>query len=228
MQLSLSLVLARLMFAARRSWLLPICLIPIALPTVATSMMWKSILDYESGALNAVLTAIGIGPKPWLSTTPLFPGLGSALSPNWAQLSVLLTDTWIWLPFLLGAEMIAFARVPKHLIESAYLEGATENTIFWRLACPLSSPYLLILLFIRFLDSYRTFDTVWAFFGRLPAVEHFSARVYSLGYFDRDYFSAMILVIIGVTAISPVSAILLTLTKKILIGTAEEPDASLN
>jgi multiple sugar transport system permease protein len=227
-QFCLSMILARLLFATRRSWLLPICLVPIALPPIATAMMWKAILDYESGAVNVVFKAIGLGAKPWLSTAPVFPGLSSGVSLNWAQLSVFITDTWTWLPFLVGSELIAFSRVPNHLIESAGLEGATDGIVFWRLACPLSAPYLLIIIFVRFMDSYRTFDTVWAFFGRLPPVEHFSARVYSLGYFERDYLSALILVLIGILAISPAGAVLLSITKRIVVGTAEEPDASAN
>lgn len=200
-QFCVSLMLARLLFYARRSWLLPVCLVPLALPPIATAMMWKALFDYQSGPVNIILTTVGLNPAPWLSTVRVFPSLNVALSPNWAQISVLLTDTWAWLPFLVGAELLAFARVPQHFIESATLEGATDGVVFWKLVCPLSWPYLVILFFIRFLDSYRTFDTVWAFFGRLSAVEHFSARVYSMGYFERDYRSSIILVAIGVIAI---------------------------
>ena len=225
-QFCLSLILARLLFHARSSWLLPVCLIPIALPPIATAMMWKALFDFQSGIVNTILTAIGVSAKPWLSTAPLLGSMFSSISVNWAQFSVLLTDTWTWLPFLVGAELLAFARVPRHLLESAAIEGASVGAVFWKIVCPLSRPYLTVLLFIRFLDSFRTFDTVWAFFGRLPAVEHFSARVYAMGYFERDYRASLLLIGIGLLAISPVSAVLLSVSRRVLLRTAGDLDAA--
>jgi multiple sugar transport system permease protein len=227
-QFFVSLMLARLLFHARGSWLLSICLIPIAIPPIATAMMWKALFDFQSGAINIMLSAVGLSPIPWLSTIPLFPSSPAGLSVTWAQLSIFLTDTWAWLPFLVGAQLLAFGRVPHHLIESAALEGATDGDVFWKVICPLSRSYLVILFFLRFLDSYRTFDTVWAFFGRLPAVEQFSARVYSVGYFERDYVSSLLLVAIGVVAISPVSTSLLAIARRVLVRDGKDLNAATN
>jgi ABC-type sugar transport system permease subunit len=225
-QFCTSLLIARLLFHARRTWLLPVCLIPLALPPVATAMMWKALLDYQSGGVNVLLRALGLSAIPWLSTAPVFSSLSSLHAINWAQTSVLLTDTWTWLPFLVGAELLAFGRVPKSLIESAGLEGASQGTIFWTIVCPLSWSYLAVLFFIRFLDLYRLFDAIWAFFGRLPAVEHFSSRIYAIGYFDRDYVSSLLLAAMGVIIISPISTCILTIARRLLIRAGAGVDAA--
>jgi multiple sugar transport system permease protein len=218
-----ALSISRALFEARRfSVSVVILFIPLAMTPVATSLMWKSLFDFQFGPINGSLGHLGIPRIPWLSTLPvLSPAeLGSFSEFNWGQLSIFIADTWLWIPFLVGGQLLCFSRVSRHLLESAKLEGATDKLAFRRIVFPLSLPYLLLLFFLRFVDCFRIFDTAWAFFGELGAASHFTTRVYSQAFFERDYLLSGALALTGVVLITPFVALLLKGARKLLLSVA--------
>jgi multiple sugar transport system permease protein len=221
-QFSLALFLSRIIFSGKlvATRYLYLLVLPLGITPIAASLMWKSLFDYQFGPLNALLSWVGVGRLPWLSTTPLIPGdSATGFSEfNWGQLSVFLTDCWLWIPFLLGAILLACSRVPTELLESASLEEARAGRVFWNIVFPLSRPYLLLLFFLRLVDSFRFFDTDWAFFGSSPVATHLSARVYSQMFLERDYTLSATLAIVGAIIISPVSGLLLSRIRKAMMS----------
>lgn len=224
-QIMLALLLARVFFSKKFSVTRYLCLLvlPIGITPIAASLMWKALFDYQFGPINGVLSLFGASRIPWLSTSPFAFRYTTAFSEvNWGQVSVLIADSWLWVPFLVGAMLLAFSRVPVNLLESALLEGASKGRVFWSIILPLSRPYLLLLFFLRFVDSFRAFDTDWAFFGASPVTSHLSGRVYSQMFLERDYSLAACFAIAGAIVISPVSTLLLSLIRRSMILVRED------
>lgn len=77
-----------------------------------------------------------------------------------------LTNT-VWglaLPHIGGAFyiylfMIFFQKIPKELIESAYIDGASNWKIFWKIIIPISKPVYLTVGILIFVGSWN--DYVW-------------------------------------------------------------------
>ncbi len=66
-------------------------------------------------------------------------------------IGIWLAHTGYGLPFAIYLLRNFFAALPRDLFESAYLDGASQWTAFWRLALPLSTPALASLAIFQFL-----------------------------------------------------------------------------
>lgn len=223
-QFTVALFLSRVLFTKKikTNRYLYLLVLPLGITPIAAALMWKSLFDYQFGPLNHLILAIGGSRIPWLSTGSPF-GTPSGFSElNWGQISILIADSWLWIPFLLGAMLVAFSRVPVDLLESAGLEGANKGRIFWSVVVPSSRSFLLLFFFLRFVDSFRLFDADWAFFGASPVSAHLSARVYSQMFLERDYTLATCFAVIGTLVITPISTWLLSLIRRSMIVVSED------
>lgn len=201
--------------------------IPLAMTPVAIGLMWRALFDFQSGPVNMLLKSAGIGAVPWLSTIPV----GLSADPvtfsefSWGQMSLLLVDSWLWIPFLIGAELLAFWRIPRAYIDSAILNGASRLRILRKVMVPLCAPYLLFFAFLRFVDAYRTFDISWAFFGEQAPLAHFTSRVFSTGYLARDYPTAASLAIAGTLLVTPIVVFVASRIRLILVDIGNEEES---
>jgi multiple sugar transport system permease protein len=230
LQFAVALLAARRLFISgpKMRWLILLLLVPLSITPIAASLMWKSLMDLQFGLLNQLIASAGLRRIPWLSTLPVsYPPVFTGFSEiNWGQVSILLADSWLWTPFLIGGQLLAFSRVPHRLLDAARLEGANSEQIFWRLVCPLSMPYLSLLFFLRFVDGYRAFDNAWAFFGEQAPIAQFTSRVYAVGYLGRDYAAAAILAIAGTLLVTPVTTYLLWRIRQILGRVSREENGN--
>jgi len=75
----------------------------------------------------------------------------------------LLGSYWgLWLPYAMSAFAIFvlkgfFDRIPKEIIESAQIDGASQFQIFTRIVLPLSQSIVLILAILTFMDLWKDY-----------------------------------------------------------------------
>lgn len=75
----------------------------------------------------------------------------------------LLDSYWgLWLPYSISAFAIFvlknfFDRIPREIIESARIDGASQLQIFMRIVLPLSRSILLILAILTFMDLWKDY-----------------------------------------------------------------------
>ncbi|MGH3098042.1 MAG: carbohydrate ABC transporter permease [Streptosporangiales bacterium] len=116
-----------------------------ALPPLVSGSVWKFLLD-DSGAVNAVLQAVGLPSVSWLS------------SPNLALWSVTAVIAWAALPFSTLIIRGGLLAVPRDLVEAAAIDGAG----YWRtqlaIVLPLLRPTLWILAILTVLYAFKSFD----------------------------------------------------------------------
>ncbi|MCL5996918.1 MAG: sugar ABC transporter permease [Chloroflexi bacterium] len=118
--------------------------LPSILPIVSTSLMWVWIFNLKWGVLNALISAVGLEPVPWLGTE------------FWAKPALVLMSLW-WT----GGNMIIYLAglkdVPRELYEAAEVDGANAWTCFRRITLPMISPTILFTVITGIIGSFQVF-----------------------------------------------------------------------
>ena len=137
-------------------------LVPWAIPTVVSALLWKWIFQAD-GAANALLgRQILWSTEGWQSV-----------------LSVIIADTWKTAPFIGLLVLAGLQTIPAEVYEAAKVDGASAMQQFWRLTLPLVKPALLVAVLFRLLDTLRMFDLPWVLVGpNKDSVETLSMLAY--------------------------------------------------
>jgi multiple sugar transport system permease protein len=140
----IGLVMALIMATAFKGQglLRTVVLVPWAVLTVVTAIMWKSIVDPNLGLVNEILGTNTV----WLGEEP------------WALIVMILADTWKTAPFMALLLLAGLQVIPSEIYEAAKVDGATAWQRFRRITLPLLMPALLVALIFRTLDALRAFD----------------------------------------------------------------------
>lgn len=104
-------------FAIRRWWikaLLPVFILPWAIPSISAYLSVHWMLNSEDGMLNTILRGIGFASPPeWLNTY------------SWAITGAIVAFIWQWLPFWTLILLAARMAIPQSVYEAADIDGAT-------------------------------------------------------------------------------------------------------
>ncbi|MFI5734251.1 carbohydrate ABC transporter permease [Kribbella sp. NPDC051587] len=123
-------------------------LIPWAIPTVVSALLWKWIFQAD-GIANAVLgTQVLWSTEGWQSV-----------------LSVIIADTWKTAPFIGLLVLAGLQTIPDEVYEAAKVDGASPWKTFTRITLPLVRPALLVAVLFRILDTLRIFDLPYVLVG---------------------------------------------------------------
>ncbi len=129
---------------------------PYALSFVGAGVIWKFIYTYkgtgigirEIGLLNAVVTALGGTPQPWLNLTP------------WNNFFLIVIMVWLQTGDAMVILSSAIKGVPAELLEAARIDGANEFKIFFSIIVPYIKGTLLTVTTTIVIFSLKTFDIV--------------------------------------------------------------------
>ncbi|MDL5206411.1 sugar ABC transporter permease [Streptomyces sp. ALI-76-A] len=147
-------------------------LVPWLLPLIVSASTWSWMLNSDSGIVNAVLHAVGIGPVNWLT------------SPSWSLASVIIANVWIGVPFNLVVLYSGLQSIPVGLYEAAALDGAGSWRRFWSITFPLLRPVSAITLLLGLVYTLKVFDIIWIMTKGGPADSSttFATWSYQLGF----------------------------------------------
>jgi len=161
LELLLGLGIAHLIHAHPPGWrfLRTSLIIPWAVPTIVNGTMWRWIYNADYGAMNALLTQLGLIDKylPWLT------------KPLTAMNLVILADIWHSVPFIALILQAALATLPVELEEAAAVDGASAWQRFWFIRLPLLRAAILVALVIRTVEAFRVFDIIYVITAGGPA-----------------------------------------------------------
>jgi multiple sugar transport system permease protein len=140
----IGLVMALIMATAFKGQglLRTVVLVPWAVLTVVTAIMWRTIVDPNLGFVNQILGTSTV----WLGEEPQ------------ALIVMILADTWKTAPFMALLLLAGLQVIPGEIYEAAKVDGATAWQRFRRITLPLLMPALLVALIFRTLDALRAFD----------------------------------------------------------------------
>lgn len=123
--------------------------LPLLIPPVVAGLMWKTMMQPSSGVLNWLLTSVGLDALPWLS------------HPSTALASVVLIETWVFIPFVTLILLAGLQAIPDDVIEAVRVDGASEAQAFWHVKLPWLTPYILLVLLFRVPDALKAFDIIY-------------------------------------------------------------------
>jgi multiple sugar transport system permease protein len=133
-------------------------LIPWAVPTVVSALLWKWIFN-ANGVANDLLN------KQILWSTD---GVQ-------AQMAVIIADTWKTAPFIGLLVLAGLQVIPEEVYEAAKIDGSSTWNSFVHITLPLVKPALLVAVLFRILDNLRMFDLPYVLIGKgKPSVETLS------------------------------------------------------
>jgi multiple sugar transport system permease protein len=149
-------------------------LVPWAVLTVVTAIMWRTMFESPQGFVNSILGTDTV----WLGE-----------QPN-ALIVIIIADVWKTAPFMALLILAGLQVIPSDIYEAAKVDGATMWQRFTRITLPLLTPAILVALIFRTLDALRIFDLPYVLTKgahgtttlSLIAQETFAAnRIYGLG-----------------------------------------------
>jgi multiple sugar transport system permease protein len=164
--------------------------LPVITSWVVVALVWRWLLNPQSGVVNAALDAIGIqGPGWWTD-------------PFWALPSVILASAWKDIGFVMIILLAGLQAIPEEYYEAAEVDGADRWHRFRHVTLPLLSASSFFVLVISLINSFQVFDQVWVMTGGGPAgassvvVEQIVRNAFS--YNKMGYASAMSWVLFAV------------------------------
>ena len=130
-------------------------LVPWAIPTVVSALLWKWIFNTD-GVANAML-----------GTNVLWSAGGLA-----SQVTIIVADVWKTAPFIGLLVLAGLQLIPEDVYEAARMDGANAWRRFVAITLPLVKPALLVAVLFRMLDALRMFDLPYVLIGpRKESVE---------------------------------------------------------
>jgi multiple sugar transport system permease protein len=181
------------MLLRKRFWgsgvLATLILIPMMLSPVVVGLFWKLMYNPNYGIVNYIL-GFGAGKGPdWLA------------SKTFAMWAVVITDVWMWSPFVMLLCTAGLSAIPEYIYEAAEIDRASSWYQFWRITLPQVAPLLLLAVLFRTIEAFKTFDLVMGLTGGGPgnATEMIAVKLYRmafLGQFDSGKSSALAYIIL--------------------------------
>ncbi|HVI17669.1 MAG TPA: sugar ABC transporter permease, partial [Gaiellales bacterium] len=176
LELVIGLGMALAMHAAFRGQglLRTVVLVPWAVLTVVTAIMWQTIFVSPYGIVNTILGTDTV----WLGSSPQ------------ALIVIIIADVWKTAPFMALLILAGLQVIPGEVYEAAKVDGASTWQRFARITLPLLMPAILVALIFRTLDALRLFDLPYVLTGgqvgtstlSTIAQEQFATnRIYGLG-----------------------------------------------
>lgn len=152
-------------------------LIPWAIPTAVSALMWSYMYDGSSGILAKIFTDIGLIASPELML----------LSAGGAMTAAILADVWKTTPYMALLLLAGLQIIDKVLYESAKIDGAGPVKTFFKITLPLLKPSLLVALLFRTLDAFRVYDLIAVLTGGAQGTETLSIYAYKLMIAQNNY-----------------------------------------
>ncbi len=129
-----------------------IVFMPSVLSTLIIGMIFKSILDPQSGLLNTSLRAAGLDflAKKWL------------VSSEYAFFSVMAVDIWRGVGYIMTILIAGILSIGTDYYEAASIDGAGEWAKFRYITLPLLLPTLATTTVLNVIYGLKVFDMVYA------------------------------------------------------------------
>lgn len=180
-------------------------LLPYVAPVVATTFVWKTLLNPQFGVANYYGTKLPAWDEPvaFLSQSTLeVPVFGWHVGLPIALITVIAFEAWRSFPFAFLFLTARLQAVPATLEEAAMCDGATITQRFRYIIWPQLLPTVAVLSVLRFIWTFNSFDDIYLLTGGGAGTEVVSVRVFDFltARGDIGASSAMALVLAVVLA----------------------------
>jgi multiple sugar transport system permease protein len=144
-------------------------IIPWALPSVVTALMWRWIYDPNVGVLSDILVRLHIlkAAFPWLA------------NPDTALPAIVLTLTWQGFPFFAVMILAGLQTIPRDYYEAAALDGAGTWQQFRFVTLPGIAGVFVTALLLRIIWVANSIDVIYVMTGGGPGYATHTLPLYA-------------------------------------------------
>lgn len=164
---------------------------PVVTSAVAWAIVWRFMLQNETGTINQLLQLVGIVGPNWLR------------EGGWAMTSVIGTRVLKSVGLNMIIYLAALQGVPREYGEAARIDGASSWQVLRRITIPILAPTTLLITIITIVGSMQVFDTIMLMTGGGPANATMVLvyYIYQQGFqfFSTGYASALAVILFFVT-----------------------------
>jgi multiple sugar transport system permease protein len=164
---------------------------PVVTSAVAWAIVWRFMLQNESGTINQMLQLIGITGPNWLR------------EEGWAMAAVIVTRVFKNVGLNMIIYLAAIQTIPTEYREAARVDGASGWHVLRFIVLPLLAPTTLLITVITVVGSMQVFDHILLMTGGGPANATMVLvyYIYQQGFrfFATGYASALAVVLFVIT-----------------------------
>ena len=137
-----------------------IFILPYAVPSVVSMLVWKNLLNGTFGIVNRTLLVLGFidAPIPWLGT------------PVMAQFTCVLVNLWAGFGYFMLLSMGTMTAISEDMNEAARIDGASKTQILTKITMPLVLYQTLPLIIMSFAHNVNNFGAIYFLTNGLPTV----------------------------------------------------------
>ena len=148
----------------KRPWLTAFLMLPMMISPALLGMMYRLILNEFIGVIPLYLEMFGFYVN-FLGTEGIYA-------------TVVAIEVFQWTPFAFLILLASRQAIPSDLEEAAGMDGARELKLMAYVLLPAMLPTIVIVSFIRFIDSFRVFDHIYVLTGGGPGNLTTSISIY--------------------------------------------------
>lgn len=201
LQLVLGMVLALIFNRAfiGKNLLMTICLVPMMITPIAVGMFWRLLLNAQWGFINYLIGLVNIPPQPWLAHATL------------VQFAVIAVHVWWEVSFVFLIFLGGLSALPVEPFEAAEIDGGSRWQVFRFITLPLMTPIILVVILIRMIDAFRSFDVIYALTEGGPgdASRVIALELYEIAFRRQQYGEAAALGILIMLLMLVLTALLM-------------------
>jgi multiple sugar transport system permease protein len=123
-------------------------LMPFAITSVISAVIWMFLLDPRNGYINQILNAIGVENQQFLGST------------SQAMYVIAVVILWINLGYNMIIFLSAIKEIPRDYYEAATLDGANSFQIFRRITFPLLKDTSTFILIVSTIASFQVLEQI--------------------------------------------------------------------
>jgi multiple sugar transport system permease protein len=176
-----------------RGFVLAVLILPWALPSVVSGVLWRRVFDPDNGLLNALLQQLHIISQPhvWLAS-----GRGAIV---W----ITLVHVWGVLPLVSLIFLAGLQSIPDEVYSASSVDGAGPLRQFRYITLPLLRPSMAIALTVGTLLAIAIFDEIYVLNGTALNTRSILIQVYNTTFAQADFAhgTALAFLLAAVTAV---------------------------
>ena len=176
-----------------RGFVLAVLILPWALPSVVSGVLWRRVFDPDNGMLNSVLLQLHVISQPhvWLAS-----GRG-------AIIYITLVHVWGVLPLISLIFLAGLQSIPEEVYSASAVDGAGPWRQFRYVTLPLLRPSIAIALTVGTLLAVSIFDEIYVLNGTALNTRSILIQVYNTTFVTADFAhgTALAFLLAAVTAV---------------------------
>jgi arabinogalactan oligomer/maltooligosaccharide transport system permease protein len=146
--LALALLIEHPAIKGRAIWR-TLLILPWAVPTWVTALVWKFMFNGQFGTINHLLRGAGLPAPDWLT------------DPFLAWVAIVIVNLWMSYPFFMLILIGGLTAIPSDLYEAASLDGAGFWPQLFTITIPLLRPVAVPAVILSAIAQFQMFNTVY-------------------------------------------------------------------